>query len=106
MSSNPLNVPLPAQAKAVLAGTIAGLSALLPLMPDGFQWSDLVATLIAGLVGYGAVFGMPNTPPPGGAQHDPADDPDRDDEAGYSGRHRDVDPGAVLGRPADTDPNL
>ena len=106
MSSNPLNVPLPAQAKAVLAGTIAGLSALLPLMPDGFQWSDLVATLIAGLIGYGAVFGMPNTPPPGGAQYDPADGPDLDDEAGYTGRRRDVDPGAVLGRPADTDPNL
>lgn len=53
---SPLNVPLPAQAKAVLAGTIAGLSALLPLMPDGFQWSDLVATLLAAAIGYGAVF--------------------------------------------------
>ena len=53
---NPLNTPLPAQAKAVLAGVIAGLSALLPLMPDGFQWGDAITALVAALVAYGAVF--------------------------------------------------
>lgn len=44
---NPLNTPLPAQAKAVLAAIIAGLSALLPLMPDGFQWVDAITALVA-----------------------------------------------------------
>ena len=89
---NPLNTPLPAQAKAVLAGVIAGLSALLPLMPDGFQWSDLVATLLAAAIGYGAVFGVPNAP--------------TDDGDGYRGTHRADQPGTVLGLPADTDPDL
>lgn len=80
---NPLNTPLPAQAKAVLAGVIAGLSALLPLMPDGFQWVDAITALVAALVAYGAVFQVPNADP----QHD-------------------VDPRSVLGLPADDDHDL
>ena len=72
---NPLNTPLPAQAKAVLAGVIAGLSALLPLMPDGFQWVDAITALVAALVAYGAVFQVPNA-----TAQDEAD--------GYEGEHR------------------
>ncbi len=95
---NPLNTPLPAQAKAVLAGVIAGLSALLPLMPDGFQWVDAITALVAALVAYGAVFHVPNA--------DPRHDGEQDQEDGYRGRHRDVDPRSVLGLPADDDPDL
>ena len=98
MTSNPLSTPLPEQAKAVLAGVIAGLTALLPLMPDGFQWSDLVATLIAAAIGYGAVFQVPNA--------DPRHDGEQDQEDGYRGTHRADQPGTVLGLPADTDPDL
>lgn len=68
---NPLSTPLPAQAKAVLAGVIAGLAALLPTMPDGFQWSDLVIAVLAALTGYGAVFNVPNADPP--LTHNPGD---------------------------------
>ena len=95
---NPLNTPLPAQAKAVLAGVIAGLSALLPLMPDGFQWADAITALVAALVAYVAVFQVPNA--------DPQHDGEHDQEDGYRGRHRDVDPRSVLGLPADTDHDL
>lgn len=95
---NPLNTPLPAQAKAVLAAIIAGLSALLPLMPDGFQWVDAITALVAALVAYGAVFQVPNA--------DPQHDGEQDQEDGYRGRHRDVDPRSVLGLPADTDYDL
>lgn len=95
---SPLDVPLPAQAKAVLAGVIAGLSALLPLMPDGFQWVDAITALVAALVAYGAVFQVPNA--------DPRRDGEQDHEDGYRGRHRDVDPRSVLGIPADTDHDL
>ena len=70
---NPLNTPLPAQAKAVLAGVIAGLSALLPLMPDGFQWVDAITALVAALVAYGAVFQVPNADQPGTVLGIPAD---------------------------------
>ena len=95
---NPLNTPLPAQAKAVLAGVIAGLSALLPLMPDGFQWVDAITALVAALVAYGAVFHVPNA--------DPRHDGEQDQEDGYRGWHRDVDPRSVLGLPADDDHDL
>ena len=95
---NPLNTPLPAQAKAVLAAIIAGLSALLPLMPDGFQWVDAITALVAALVAYGAVFQVPNA--------DPQHDGEQDQEDGYRGRHRDVDPRSVLGLPADDDHDL
>ena len=96
---NPLTTPLPAQAKAVLAGVIAGLSALLPLMPDGFQWVDAITALVAALVAYIAVFETPNADP---HEHDELDE----GEDGYRGRHRDTDPRAVLGLPADDDPDL
>ena len=96
---NPLNTPLPAQAKAVLAGVIAGLSALLPLMPDGFQWVDAITALVAALVAYGAVFHVPNADP---QEHDG----EQDQEDGYRGRHRDTDPRSVLGLPADDDHDL
>ena len=95
---NPLTTPLPAQAKAVLAGVIAGLSALLPLMPDGFQWVDALTAMVAALVAYGAVFQVPNA--------DPRHDGEQDQEDGSRGRHRDTDPRAVLGLPADDDPDL
>ena len=97
---NPLNTPLPAQAKAVLAGVIAGLSALLPLMPDGFQWVDAITALVAALVAYGAVFQVPNADP----RHD--GEQDQDDGDGYRGTHRADHPGTVLGLPADTDHDL
>ena len=96
---NPLNTPLPAQAKAVLAAIIAGLSALLPLLSDGFAWADGITALVAALVAYGAVFQMPNTDP---QEHDG----EQDQEGGYRGRHRDTDPRSVLGLPADTDHDL
>ena len=96
---NPLNTPLPAQAKAVLAAIIAGLSALLPLMPDGFQWVDAITGLVAALVAYIAVFETPNADP---QEHDELDE----GEDGYRGRHRDTDPRSVLGLPADTDHDL
>ena len=96
---NPLNTPLPAQAKAVLAGVIAGLSALLPLMPDGFQWVDAITALVAALVAYVAVFETPNADP---QEHDELDE----GEVGYRGRHRDTDPRTVLGLPADDDHDL
>lgn len=95
---SPLDVPLPAQAKAVLAGVIAGLSALLPLMPDGFQWVDAITALVAALVAYGAVFQVPNA--------DPRHDGEQDQEDGYRVRHRDTDPRTVIGLPADDDHDL
>ena len=72
---NPLNTPLPAQAKAVLAAIIAGLSALLPLLSDGFAWADGITALVAALVAYTAVFQVPNA-----TSQDEAD--------GYEGEHR------------------
>ena len=59
-----------------------------------------MTAVVAALIAYGAVFGVPNTPTPGGAQYDLAG---HDGTGGYQGRHRDTDPGAVLGRPADPD---
>ena len=95
---NPLNTPLPAQAKAVLAAIIAGLSALLPLLSDGFAWADGITALVAALVAYIAVFETPNA--------EPRHDGEQDQEDGYRGRHRDVDPRSVLGLPADDDHDL
>ena len=95
---NPLNTPLPAQAKAVLAAIIAGLSALLPLLSDGFAWVDAITALVAALVAYGAVFQVPNA--------DPRHDGEQDQEDGYRGTHRADQPGTVLGLPADTDHDL
>ena len=95
---NPLNTPLPAQAKAVLAAIIAGLSALLTLLSDGFAWADGITGLVAALVAYVAVFETPNA--------DPRHDGEQDQEDGYRGTHRADQPGTVLGLPADTDPDL
>ena len=93
---NPLTVPLTAQAKAVIAAVIAGLSAFLPLMPDGFQPADAVTAAIAALIAYAAVFEIPNArtddtgTPPGGLE-----------DTGYQPRHRRPDTGTVAGLPAD-----
>lgn len=96
---NPLKTPLPAQAKAVLAAIIAGLSALLTLLSDGFAWADGIAALVAALVAYVAVFETPNADP---QEHDELGE----GEDGYRGRHRDTDPRAVLGLPADDEHDL
>lgn len=87
----PLTTPLPAQAKAILAGVIAGLSAMLPLLGDGFTYPDAITAAVAALVAYGAVFGVPNTDPhtsdPG--DPDPASGGDPGDyDTGYEGRHQ------------------
>ena len=97
---SPLDVPLPAQAKAVLAGVIAGLSAFLPLMPDGYQPTDAVTADIAALIAYAAVFQVPNTPP---GEITPADlaAAEQEDDTGYRGAHRRPDTGTVAGLPAD-----
>ena len=95
---NPLNTPLPAQAKAVLAAIIAGLSALLPLLSDGFAWADGITALVAALVAYIAVFETPNA--------EPRHDGEQDQEDGYRRRHRDTDPRTVIGLPADDDQDL
>ena len=55
-------------------------------------------SLVAALVAYGAVFQVPNA--------DPRHDGEQDQEDGYRGRHRDVDPRSVLGLPADDDHDL
>lgn len=92
---NPLTVPLPAQAKAVIAAVIAGLSAFLPLMPDGFQPADAVTAVIAALIAYAAVFEVPNTTTDDEAR------PAGLEDTGYQPRHRRPDTGTVAGLPAD-----
>ena len=93
---NPLTVPLPAQAKAVIAAVIAGLSAFLPLMPDGFQPADAVTAVIAALIAYAAVFEVPNT-----TTTDDEARPAGLEDTGYQPRHRRPDTGTVAGLPAD-----
>jgi hypothetical protein len=57
---NPLRIPAGQQAKAILAGLIALLSALAPVVDDGVTLAELLGVLVAGLVAYGAVFGVRN----------------------------------------------
>jgi hypothetical protein len=63
---NPLRTPAGQQAKALLAGLIALLSALVPVLVDGVTGAELLGVVVAGLVAYGAVFELPN-----GAHADP-----------------------------------
>jgi hypothetical protein len=63
---NPLRTPAGQQAKAILAGLIALLSALVPVLDDGVTSAELLGVAMAGLVAYGAVFELPN-----GARADP-----------------------------------
>jgi hypothetical protein len=57
---NPLRVPAGQQAKAILAGLIALLSALVPVLDDGVTSAELLGVVVAALVAYGAVFELPN----------------------------------------------
>jgi hypothetical protein len=57
---NPLRVPAGQQAKALLAGLIALLSALAPVLDGGLTTAELLGVAVAGLVAYGAVFELPN----------------------------------------------
>jgi hypothetical protein len=57
---NPLHVPARQQVKAILAGLIALLSALVPVLDDGVTSAELLGVVVAGLVAYGAVFELPN----------------------------------------------
>lgn len=51
-------------AKAILAAVIASLSALLTgLQDDGLTGAEVLTAVIAGLVGLGAVFSIPNRAP-------------------------------------------
>jgi hypothetical protein len=63
---NPLRTPAGQQAKAILAGLIALLSALVPVLDDGVTSAELLGVVVAGLVAYGGVFGVSNGHPPTG----------------------------------------
>lgn len=65
-NNNPLKVPAGQQIKAILAGLIALLSALVPVLPEGVSLAEILGVVVAGLVAYGAVFGVNN-----GASHHP-----------------------------------
>jgi hypothetical protein len=81
---NPLRVPAGQQAKAILAGLIALLSALVPVLDDGATSAELLGVVVAALVAYGAVFELPN-----GAS------PDVDTSTPQPGPHGSGDLGAV-----------
>lgn len=61
-TSNPLKVPAGQQIKAILASLIALLSALIPVLPEGVTLAEFLGAVVAGLVAYGAVFGVSNGP--------------------------------------------
>jgi hypothetical protein len=63
---NPLRTPAGQQAKAILAGLIALLSALVPVLDDGVTSAELLGVVVAGLIAYGAVFELPNGRAPSG----------------------------------------
>lgn len=47
-------------AKAALAGTIAAISFAIPVVDDGVTASEVLGILLAGLVGLGVVYRVPN----------------------------------------------
>lgn len=57
---NPLSYSISAQAKALVAALVAGLTYLQANLPDGITPEEWVGTAIATLVAYGTVFGVPN----------------------------------------------
>ena len=67
----------------------------------GFQPADAVTALVAALIAYGTVFGVPNTPPGQLTAEDLAA-AELDDDSGYRGTHRRPDT-TVAGLPADED---
>lgn len=57
---NPLNYNLRQQTKAIVAAAIAALGTLQASLPEGITTNEWIGVVIAGLVGYGAVFGVSN----------------------------------------------
>lgn len=50
-------------AKALVGATVAGLSALLPVVDDGLTTSEFLAALLAALIGWQAIYWTPNKQP-------------------------------------------
>lgn len=55
-------------AKAILGGIISALSFAAPVVDDGLTPSEVLGIMLAGLVAFGAVWGVKNAP----ADHDEA----------------------------------
>lgn len=51
-------------AKAVVAGLIAAISFAIPVVDDGLVASELLGIVLAGLVGSGITYAVPNRRPP------------------------------------------
>lgn len=57
---NPLSYTPGQQAKALIAAGIAALTRLQAVLPDGINFGEGLSVAVAGLVAYGAVFGVRN----------------------------------------------
>jgi hypothetical protein len=49
-------------AKSVLAGTISAISFAIPVVDDGLRPSEILGIALAGLIGLGVVYAVPNKP--------------------------------------------
>lgn len=49
-------------AKAILGGIISAVSFAVPVVDDGLTPSEVLGILLAGLIAFGAVWGVKNTP--------------------------------------------
>lgn len=47
--------------KAILGGTVAALSFAIPVIDDGLVASEILGVVLAGLTGFGVVFGASNS---------------------------------------------
>lgn len=49
-------------AKSILSGVIAAISFAIPVVDDGLAPSEVLGVILAGLVGLGVVYAVPNKP--------------------------------------------
>jgi hypothetical protein len=51
-------------AKSILSGIIAATSFAIPVVDDGLAPSEVLGIVLAGLIGLGIVYAVPNKPAP------------------------------------------
>ena len=52
--------PLRAYAKAIVAGILAGLAYMVPVVDDGLLWSEILRSVLIGLTAYATVWRVRN----------------------------------------------
>lgn len=62
--------------KAIVAGLIAAITAAIPLVDDGVNVKDVLLIALAGLVGSGVTYAVPNKDPRGQRQAESVQPPE------------------------------